>query len=187
MKLIVGLGNPGMQYAATRHNIGFEVIDSIAETYNISVMKNKYKALIGEGNIAGEKVILMKPQTYMNLSGEAVKACMDFHKISNEDLIVIYDDISLQVGQLRIRKSGSAGGHNGIKNIIAQLGTQEFPRIKFGVGEKPAGWDLANYVLGRFSEEDMKVIGPRVTDAVKATETIIKSGIEKAMNNYNKK
>ena len=187
MKLIVGLGNPGMQYAVTRHNIGFEVIDSIAETYNISVMKNKYKALIGEGNIAGEKVILMKPQTYMNLSGEAVKACMDFHKISNEDLIVIYDDISLQVGQLRIRKSGSAGGHNGIKNIIAQLGTQEFPRIKFGVGEKPAGWDLANYVLGRFSEEDMKVIGPRVTDAVKATETIIKSGIEKAMNNYNKK
>ena len=187
MKLIVGLGNPGMQYAATRHNIGFEVIDSIAETYNISVMKNKYKALIGEGNIAGEKVILMKPQTYMNLSGEAVKACMDFHKISNEDLIVIYDDISLAVGQLRIRKSGSAGGHNGIKNIIAQLGTQEFPRIKFGVGEKPAGWDLANYVLGRFSEEEMKTIGPRVSDAVKATEAIISSGIEKAMNNYNKK
>ncbi len=187
MKLIVGLGNPGMQYAATRHNIGFEVIDSIAETYNISVTKNKYKALIGEGNIAGEKVILMKPQTYMNLSGEAVKACMDFHKISNEDLIVIYDDISLAVGQLRIRKSGSAGGHNGIKNIIAQLGTQEFPRIKFGVGEKPAGWDLANYVLGRFLEEEMKVIGPRIGDAVKATEAIIGSGIEKAMNNYNKK
>lgn len=187
MKLIVGLGNPGMQYAATRHNIGFEVIDSIAETYNISVTKNKYKALIGEGNIAGEKVILMKPQTYMNLSGEAVKACMDFHKISNEDLIVIYDDISLAVGQLRIRKSGSAGGHNGIKNIIAHLGTQEFPRIKFGVGEKPAGWDLANYVLGRFLEEEMKVIGPRIGDAVKATEAIIGSGIEKAMNNYNKK
>lgn len=187
MKLIVGLGNPGMQYAATRHNIGFEVIDSIAETYNISVMKNKYKALIGEGNIAGEKVILMKPQTYMNLSGEAVKACMDFHKISNEDLIVVYDDISLQVGQLRIRKSGSAGGHNGIKNIIAQLGTQEFPRIKFGVGEKPAGWDLANYVLGRFQEEEMKVIGPRIGEAVKATEAIIRSGLEKAMNDYNKK
>ncbi|MBQ1274618.1 MAG: aminoacyl-tRNA hydrolase [Cellulosilyticum sp.] len=187
MKLIVGLGNPGMQYAATRHNIGFEVIDSIAETYNISVMKNKYKALIGDGTIGGEKVILMKPQTYMNLSGEAVKACMDFHKISNEDLIVIYDDISLEVGQLRLRKSGSAGGHNGIKNIIAQLGTQEFPRIKFGVGEKPAGWDLANYVLGRFSEEDMKIIGPRVGDAVKATEMIVRDGVEKAMNNYNNK
>ena len=176
-----------MQYAATRHNIGFEVIDSIAETYNISVMKNKYKALIGDGTIGGEKVILMKPQTYMNLSGEAVKACMDFHKISNEDLIVIYDDISLEVGQLRLRKSGSAGGHNGIKNIIAQLGTQEFPRIKFGVGEKPAGWDLANYVLGRFSEEDMKIIGPRVGDAVKATEMIVRDGVEKAMNNYNNK
>ena len=129
----------------------------------------------------------MKPQTYMNLSGEAVKACMDFHKISNEDLIVIYDDISLEVGQLRLRKSGSAGGHNGIKNIIAQLGTQEFPRIKFGVGEKPAGWDLANYVLGRFSEEDMKIIGPRVGDAVKATEMIVRDGVEKAMNNYNNK
>lgn len=187
MKLIVGLGNPGMQYAATRHNIGFEVIDSIAETYNISVTKNKYKALIGEGNIAGEKVILMKPQTYMNLSGEAVKACMDFHKISNEDLVVIYDDISLEVGQLRLRQTGSAGGHNGIKNIIAHLGTQAFPRIKFGVGEKPAGWDLANYVLGRFSEEDMKVIGPRIKDAVNATEAIISVGIEKAMNNYNNK
>ena len=107
--------------------------------------------------------------------------------ISNEDLIVIYDDISLEVGQLRLRKSGSAGGHNGIKNIIAQLGTQEFPRIKFGVGEKPAGWDLANYVLGRFSEEDMKIIGPRVGDAVKATEMIVRDGVEKAMNNYNNK
>lgn len=187
MKLIVGLGNPGMQYAATRHNIGFEVIDSIAETYNIQIVKNKYKALIGEGTIAGEKVILMKPQTYMNLSGEAVKACMDFHKISPKDLIVAYDDISLELGQLRLRASGSAGGHNGIKNIIAQIGTQEFPRVKFGVGEKPAGWDLANYVLGRFSEEEMKVIGPRIGDAVKAIETIVDSGIEKAMNNYNNK
>lgn len=187
MRLIVGLGNPGMQYAATRHNIGFEVIDSLAETYNISVVKNKYKALIGDGNIGGEKVILMKPQTYMNLSGEAVRACMEFHKITSEDLIVIYDDISLDVGQLRIRKSGSAGGHNGIKNIIAQIGTQEFPRVRFGVGEKPAGWDLANYVLGRFPEEEMKVVGPKIGDAVKAIDMMIRDGIEKAMNNYNKK
>lgn len=187
MKLIVGLGNPGMQYAATRHNIGFEVIDSLSEAYNIQVIKNKYKALIGEGTIAGEKVILMKPQTYMNLSGEAVKACMDFHKISNKDVIVIYDDISLEVGQLRLRQTGSAGGHNGIKNIIAQLGTQEFPRVKFGVGEKPQGWDLANYVLGRFSEEEMKIVGPRINEAVKAIEAIISVGIDKAMNNYNLK
>lgn len=187
MKLIVGLGNPGMQYAATRHNIGFEVIDSLSEAYNIQVMKNKYKALIGEGSIGGERVILMKPQTYMNLSGEAVKACMDFHKISNQDLIVIYDDISLEVGQLRLRKAGSAGGHNGMKHIITLLGTQEFPRVKFGVGEKPAGWDLANYVLGRFHEEEMKIVGPRIGDAVKAVESIITEGIDKAMNNYNLK
>lgn len=187
MKLIVGLGNPGMQYAATRHNIGFEVIDSLSEAYNIQVIKNKYKALIGEGSIGGERVILMKPQTYMNLSGEAVKACMDFHKISNQDLIVIYDDISLEVGQLRLRKAGSAGGHNGMKHIITLLGTQEFPRVKFGVGEKPAGWDLANYVLGRFQEEEMKIVGPRIGDAVKAVESIITVGIDKAMNNYNLK
>lgn len=185
MKLIVGLGNPGMQYAATRHNIGFEVIDSIAQTYNIQVMKNKYKALIGDGTIGGEKVILMKPQTYMNLSGEAVKACMDFHKISPEDLIIIYDDISLDVGQLRLRKSGSAGGHNGIKNIIAQIGTQEFPRVRFGVGEKPAGWDLANYVLGRFSEEEMKIVAPQTVEVAKVVEVIIRKGMDVAMNNYN--
>lgn len=185
MKLIVGLGNPGMQYAATRHNIGFEVIDTVAETYNIQINKSKFKALVGEGFIAGEKVILMKPQTYMNLSGEAIRACMDFHKLSAEDILVVYDDISLEVGQLRLRKSGSAGGHNGIKSIIAQIGGQDFPRIKFGVGEKPAGWDLANYVLGRFQEEEMKVIGPRINDAVKAIEMILKSGMDKAMNEYN--
>ena len=143
MKLIVGLGNPGMQYAATRHNIGFEVIDSLSEVYNIPVNKSKYKALIGEGRIGYERVILMKPQTFMNLSGESVRACMDFQKLSNEDVIIIYDDISLDVGQIRIRKSGSAGGHNGIKSIIAHMNTQEFPRVKVGVGQKPAGWDLA--------------------------------------------
>lgn len=185
MKLIVGLGNPGMQYAATRHNIGFEVIDTLAEVYNIQINKNKFKALVGDGVIGGEKVILMKPQTYMNLSGEAVRACMDFHKLTAEDILIVYDDISLAVGQLRLRKSGSAGGHNGIKSIIAQIGGQDFPRIKFGVGEKPAGWDLANYVLGRFSEEEMKVIGPRINDAVKAIEVILKNGMDKAMNEYN--
>lgn len=187
MKLIVGLGNPGMQYATTRHNIGFEVIDSIAETYNIQVTKSKYKALIGEGVISGERVILMKPQTYMNLSGEAIRACMDFHKINNEDVIVIYDDVSLDVGQLRLRKSGSAGGHNGIKSIISHLNTQDFPRIKVGVGQKPAGWDLANYVLGRFTEEDMKILGPKCNEIVKAVETIITDGMDKAMNQFNLK
>ena len=187
MKLIVGLGNPGMQYAATRHNIGFEVIDSLSEVYNIPVNKSKYKALIGEGRIGDERVILMKPQTFMNLSGEAVRACMDFQKLSNEDVIIIYDDISLDVGQIRIRKSGSAGGHNGIKSIIAHMNTQEFPRVKVGVGQKPAGWDLANYVLGRFSEEDMKIIGPKINDVIKAVECMVASTIDKAMNQYNKK
>lgn len=185
MKLIVGLGNPGMQYAATRHNIGFEVIDSMGEIYHIAVIKNKYQALIGEGCVAGERVILMKPQTYMNLSGEAVKACMDFYKIKVEDLIVIYDDISLEVGQLRLRENGSAGGHNGIKNIILNLGTQNFNRIRFGVGEKPAGWDLANYVLGRFKEDEMKIVAPQTVEAAKAVEEIIKHGMQKAMNLYN--
>ncbi len=187
MKLIVGLGNPGMQYATTRHNIGFEVIDSLAETYNIQVNKNKYKALIGEGRIGGERVILMKPQTFMNLSGEAIRACMDFQKLNNEDVIVIYDDISLDVGQIRIRANGSAGGHNGIKSIIAHMNTQEFPRIKVGVGQKPPGWDLANYVLGRFSEDDMKIIGPKLNDVVKAVECMVTADINKAMNLYNKK
>ena len=187
MKLIVGLGNPGLQYAATRHNIGFEVIDSLAEAYNIQVTKSKYKALIGEGNINGERVILMKPQTYMNLSGEAVRSCMDFHKIINEELLIIFDDVSLEVGQLRLRKNGSAGGHNGIKSIISHIGTQDFSRLKFGVGEKPAGWDLANYVLGRFSEEDLKIVGPRCKDAVEATAMFVTDGIDKTMNKYNLK
>ena len=187
MKLIVGLGNPGMQYAATRHNIGFEVIDSLSEIYNIQVTKSKYKAFIGEGNIKGERIILMKPQTYMNLSGEAVRACMDFHKMQPAEVFVIFDDVSLDVGQLRLRKNGSAGGHNGIKSIIAHLGTQEFPRLKFGVGQKPAGWDLANYVLGRFSEDDLKIVGPKCKDAADATAMFVIEGIEKAMNQYNLK
>lgn len=185
LKLVVGLGNPGMKYAATRHNIGFEIIDSIAETYRISVLKNKYKALIGEGTIGREKVILMKPQTYMNLSGEAIRLCSDFYKISPEDVIVIYDDVSLELGQIRIRKSGSAGGHNGIKSIIACLGTQTFPRIKFGVGDQ--FHDLASYVLDRFSEAEMKCIGPRIGDVVKATEAMICKGVDYAMNQYNGK
>lgn len=187
MKLIVGLGNPGMQYSTTRHNIGFDAIDAIADTYHIGMTKNKYKAIIGEGIIGGEKVILMKPQTYMNLSGEAVKQCMSWHKITNKDIIIIYDDISLALGQIRIRANGSAGGHNGIKNIIMHLGMNEFPRVKIGVGEKPTGWDLADYVLSKFSHEDLKVIAPRLLDVVKAVTCFIEHGINDAMNQYNQK
>lgn len=187
MKLIVGLGNPGTQYAATRHNIGFEAIDTIAEIHNISVNKSKFKALVGEGTINGERVVLMKPQTYMNLSGEAVSACRSWYKIANEDIVIIYDDVSLAIGQMRIRKTGSAGGHNGIKSIIAQLGTDVFPRVKVGVGEKPSGWDLADYVLGRFSEEEMKEICPKLKDVCKAVETMVIKDVDTAMNRYNSK
>ena len=154
MFLIVGLGNPGVEYAATRHNIGFDMITYLSDKYNIPVSSREGKALVGKGILAGEKVMLAQPQTYMNLSGESVRALMDYYKIDIEDLLVIYDDISLDVGQIRMRGKGSAGGHNGIKSIIQHTGTQEFARIKIGVGQKPEGGDLVKHVLGRFSREE---------------------------------
>ena len=155
MFIIVGLGNPSKEYEGTRHNAGFEVIDRIADKYNISVDTKKHRALIGKGIIGGQKVILAKPQTFMNLSGESVRSLLDYYKVDEEqEFIVIYDDISLDNGQIRIRAKGSAGGHNGIKNIIAHLGGQVFPRVKVGVGEKPSKYDLADYVLGHFSKEE---------------------------------
>ena len=147
MYLIAGLGNPSKTYEGTRHNVGFSMIDVIGNKFDIDVTTKKHKALVGRGVIDGMRVILAKPQTYMNLSGESIREIADFYKIEPENIIIIYDDISLDVGQLRIRKKGSAGGHNGVKNIIAHLGTQEFPRIKVGIGNKPEGWDLADYVL----------------------------------------
>lgn len=185
MKIIVGLGNPTPQYAGTRHNVGFSVIYNISDTYNIKVDTKKHKALIGKGVIEGEKVILAMPMTYMNLSGESVRELMDYYKCDLSDLIVIYDDISLDVGKLRIRAKGSAGGHNGIKNIIAHLGTQEFTRIKIGVGEKPNKMDLADYVLGRFSKEEQPVIRDSADTACKVVATIISDGIDVAMNKFN--
>ena len=185
MKLIVGLGNPTKEYAGTRHNVGFSVIYNISDAYDIPVETKKHKALIGKGIIEGEKVILAMPQTYMNLSGESVRELMDFYKCELSDLIVIYDDISLDVGKLRIRAKGSAGGHNGIKNIIAHLGTQEFTRIKIGVGEKPAKMDLADYVLGRFSKEEQPVILESADRAREAVCEIITHGAASAMNKYN--
>ena len=155
MFIIAGLGNPTKQYEGTRHNVGFDVIDRLSEKYNIAVDTKKHRALIGKGMIAGQKVILAKPQTYMNLSGESIRSLLDYYKVDEEhELLVIYDDVSLGVGQLRIRAKGSAGGHNGIKNIIAHLGGQVFPRIKIGVGEKPPKYDLADYVLGHFSKAE---------------------------------
>ena len=185
MKIIVGLGNPTKEYAGTRHNVGFSVIYNISDAYNIPVETKKHKALIGKGIIEGEKVILAMPQTYMNLSGESVRELMDYYKCDLSDLIVIYDDISLDVGQLRIRKKGSAGGHNGIKNIIAHLGTQEFPRIKVGVGDKPPRMDLADYVLSRFSKEDREKMEQAFKDAAEAVEVMIAEGPDAAMNQFN--
>lgn len=187
MHLIVGLGNPTKQYEGTRHNVGFETIDRIAAENQIRVEEKKHKALYGSGYIEGEKVILAKPQTFMNLSGESVRELSDYYKIPAENIIVIYDDISLDVGQLRIRKKGSAGGHNGIKSIISHLGTNVFPRIKVGVGEKPSGYDLADYVLGHFSKDDRAKMQEGYTRAMHAAEMLVAGDVEQAMNEYNKK
>lgn len=188
MFMIAGLGNPTLAYEGTRHNVGFDVIDALAAQYNISVDIRKSRALIGKGIIEGHKVILVKPQTYMNLSGESVGALADYYKIDEEtELIVIYDDVSLDVGQLRIRKKGSAGGHNGIKNIIAHLGTEAFPRIKVGVGEKPKRYDLADYVLGHFSKEERQVMNEGYQKAVGAVRMMLDGETDAAMNEYNRK
>ena len=188
MFCIVGLGNPEKKYENTRHNIGFDVIDAIAEKYSLAVRERGFRALFGKGAIEGQRVILLKPQTYMNLSGESVREITDYFKIDpEEELIVISDDVSLEVGGIRIRKKGSAGGHNGIKNIIEHLGTEKFQRIRMGVGEKPKEWDLADYVLGRFSGEDREKIGESITEAVKALETMLTEGADVAMNKYNRK
>ena len=187
MYLIVGLGNPDRQYEGTRHNVGFEVIDRLADRLFVSVEEKKFRGYYGKGIIGGQKVILLKPQTYMNLSGESVRAAADFYKIQPEHIIVVYDDVSLDVGQLRIRTKGSAGGHNGIKNIIAHLGTQVFPRIKVGVGEKPKGYDLADYVLGHFSKSEREMMDEGYDNAVRAAELILSGQLNEAMNEFNRK
>lgn len=183
MFLIVGLGNPGDKYDGTRHNIGFETIDYISSKYNIDVTRVKFKGVIGEGFIGGEKVILLKPTTYMNLSGESVREAMNFYKLTEEEVLIIYDDISLEVGKIRIREKGSAGGHNGIKSIISNINTDVFPRIKIGVGQ-PTG-DLVSHVLGRFNKEEEEDLKEVVEASSKAVEIIIKSGTKEAMNKLN--
>ena len=188
MYIIAGLGNPGGKYEKTKHNMGFQVIDLLADKYHIEMNQKKHKAICGTGIIEGVKVLLLKPQTFMNLSGESIRDAVDFYKIDPEtELIVIYDDIDLEPGQLRIRKQGSAGGHNGIKDIIRQLGTEKFLRIKVGVGAKPKGWDLADHVLGRFSTEDRKLVDEAIAKAAKAVDIIISQGTDAAMNEYNRK
>ncbi len=185
MYLIAGLGNPGRDYENTRHNVGFKALDYLAQCYNIPINRLKFKGACGEGTIAGEKCVLLKPQTYMNLSGESVRDCAAFYKIPPENIIIMYDDVALGVGALRIRPSGSAGGHNGMKSIIYQLNSDQFPRVRFGVGA-PAH-DMVNHVLGKFSTEDAIA----VTAAIKQVEDIIpimiRQGVGAAMNKFNKK
>ena len=188
MFVIVGLGNPSREYKGTRHNAGFEVIDRISEKYNISVNIKKHRALIGKGMIQGKKVILAKPQTFMNLSGESVRSLVNFYQLDvTRELVVVYDDVSLGTGQLRIRAKGSAGGHNGMKDIIAHLGTQEFPRIRVGVGAKREGQDLVNHVLGHFSGEDRELVDEAIRGAAAAVGLMVQEEIDAAMNQYNKK
>lgn len=188
MYIIAGLGNPTKQYEKTRHNVGFDAIDIIADKYQITMSQIKYKAVCGSGYIAGQKVLLIKPQTFMNNSGESVGAFLKFYKLDPaEQLLVIYDDISLDPGSLRVRMKGSAGGHNGIKSIIAHAGTQDFARIKIGVGQKPDGWDLADYVLGHFSKEERAETEEAMKDAASAVELIVSGEAGQAMNLYNKK
>lgn len=188
MIVIAGLGNPGREYSNTRHNAGFMVIDRLAEKYGIDVSEKKHKGLIGKGVMEGQKVILVKPQTFMNLSGECIREVSDYFKpdISTE-VIVVYDDITLDVGGIRVRKKGSAGGHNGMKNIISLLGTEEFHRVRVGIGEKPSRMDLADWVLGHFKKEDEENLKSAVDEACEAVKLIMAGQTDEAMNIYNRK
>ncbi|MFB6366493.1 aminoacyl-tRNA hydrolase [Paenibacillus elgii] len=185
MKWFVGLGNPGRQYEATRHNIGFLALDSFADKHGIKITQSKCKGLLGEGHVAGQKVYLLKPQTYMNLSGESIRAFMDFYKAAIEDLIVVYDDLDTTYGQIRLRYQGSAGGHNGIKSTIAHLGTQSFQRIRMGISRPAPGRDIADYVLSPFSKEEFQEMPGFLDKTVDAMEHILEHPFEKTMAKFN--
>ena len=187
MYIIAGLGNPSKEYEKTRHNAGFDTIDLLAEKLGIDLTEKKHRAYCGKGMIGTEKVLLLKPQTFMNNSGESLRDAADFYKVEPEQILVIYDDISLEPGQLRIRMKGSAGGHNGIKSIIAHLKTQDFPRIKIGVGAKPERMDLADYVLSRFSPAEWEKMEESFREGAEAVITFLKDGKDAAMNQYNRK
>ena len=188
MYIIAGLGNPTQQYDHTRHNIGFDTITYLADRYHITMNTKKFQAICGTGVIEGQKVLLLKPQTYMNLSGNSIGEAVNFYKLDPAtEVIVIYDDIALEPGYIRVRKKGSAGGHNGIKDIIAHLGTQEFQRIRVGVGEKPKDYDLAAYVLGHFAAEDRKKVEEAIAQAADAVELMVQDRADEAMNLYNRK
>lgn len=183
--ILAGLGNPGSKLEKTRHNVGFDTIDLIAEQYNIKVNKIKHKALTGEGIIKGERVLLLKPQTYMNLSGESIREAVEWYKTPPENLIIIYDDVDLPLGKIRVRPSGSSGTHNGMKSVIYLLQTDSFPRVRIGIGKAPEGWDLADYVLSRFPPEERKLVDSAIAAAAEAAVTIITEGVERAMSRFN--
>lgn len=185
MYIIAGLGNPGREYENTRHNAGFRAIDALAARCRIELREKGHKGLYGKGMIGSEKVILVKPMTFMNLSGECLRSLMDFYKIPAEQLIVIYDDIDLDPGVIRVRAKGSAGGHNGMKSIINHLGTQEFARVRIGAGAKPPRMDLADYVLGHFPKDEQELMEKAYEDGAGAAFTLVTEGPEKAMNLYN--
>lgn len=188
MYIIAGLGNPGRQYEGTRHNMGFDVIDELVEKHRVPQGGVKFNSMYGKAIIGGEKVILVKPLSFMNLSGGPIREMVNYFKVDPEtELIVVYDDIDLEPGQLRIRKQGSAGGHNGIKDIIRQLGTEKFLRVKVGVGAKPKEWDLADHVLGHFTDSDRKLVDEAIEKAGDAVEQMISNGVDAAMNTYNRK
>ncbi|MDP4181012.1 MAG: aminoacyl-tRNA hydrolase [Bacillota bacterium] len=184
--IIAGLGNPGNKYDNTRHNVGFDAVDMLANLYNISISKVKYKALIGEGSIEGERVILVKPQTFMNLSGESIREIIEWYKIPISNIIILFDDIDLPLGKIRVRPKGSSGTHNGMRSILYQIQSDEFPRVRIGIGRPPEGWELANFVLSKFTTEDRKIVNESIKNAAEAAVAIINSGADTAMNKYNK-
>jgi PTH1 family peptidyl-tRNA hydrolase len=185
--IIICLGNPGPKYRGTRHNAGFEVADRLGKAHGIEIAKAKRKSVLGEGVIAGRKVVVAKPQTYMNLSGDAVVELVGFYKAELLDIVIVCDDVSLPPGEVRIRKKGSAGGHNGLKSVIERLGTDEFARVKIGIGEKPSGWDLADYVLGSFGKDELEIMAIGLDKGAAAVEAMLSKGIDNAMNLYNRK
>lgn len=183
--IIAGLGNPGSRYENTRHNVGFDTVDYLSAKYGIKVSKLKHKALQGEGSIEGKRVILVKPQTFMNLSGESIREIIEWYKTPVNNLIIVYDDIDLPVGRIRVRPKGSSGSHNGMKSVIYQIQDDSFPRVRIGIDKQPEGWDLADYVLSKFNSDERKLINDSIVNAAEAVTAIVKSGVEAAMSKYN--